>query len=251
MAHDQFPEATLHLDPDHTGLRLVVLLSLFVSGPLAFAAIRELLRLSSGRLPDYAFIASCAGAIPIALLTIWAVEVVLKQIWHSGSRIELTQSGIAFVDKNEADRTFLRQDDLRMQHWTFGLAGYTRVGQERQLPKQWVCLATEIFNESASLIVFTFVSRRASGAFLDGPLHYEEIDPRLVYETSLQSRFGPPKRPVVSAELLAGENGRYWAAEQRRWQNGHHLTRADYKTFTQYISQQTVSSQPSNRGAFT
>lgn len=251
MRRHRIPEATLHLDPDHIGLRLVVLLTLFVSGMLGFATIRELLRLSNGRLPDYTFIVSCAGAIPIALVSIWVVEIVLKRIWHSGRRIELDETGIAFVDKEDEAISFDWQDNLSIRQWTFDLAGYTRVGQERQMPKRWVCLSTELFDENASIIVYTFLSRRASLDYLEGPLPYQEINPRLVYETSLQSRLGPPKRPIIPDEVLMGKNGRYWAAEQRRWQDGHQLTQADYKTFIHFISQYVVSPQQSSTGPMT
>lgn len=239
MAQNSPATATFHLDPDHTGLRLVVLLSLFVSGGLAFAAIREMLRLGNGRFPDYTFLVSCAGAIPVALVSIWLIEMVLKRIWHSGRRIEIDENGLTYANKAETKLFLPWNDEVETTHWLFGLSGFTRVGQERQIPKNWVCLASELTNDAESLIVFTYMSRRESRSLMEAhdALAFGEIDPRLVYETSLQSKFEPPKRPELTDEVLEGENGRYWIAEERRWRNGHELSRTDYKLFAKILSQ--------------
>jgi hypothetical protein len=39
----------------------------------------------------------------------------------------------------------------------------------------------------------------------------------------------------VTTDLLRGKDGRFWLAEQRRWQQGIELTPDDFETFIDYV----------------
>lgn len=219
---------------------MVILLSLFLGGLLGFFMIRQLLYLVNGTFPDYTGFASCVGAIPIALGTIWLVETVLKRTWHSGQRIELDEREIKIVNRVERDMRLKWSDDVVSRHWTFGMIGYSRVGREKRLPKNWVCLASQVQNSDRRIIVYTYLAKQKAEEYLNGEVggfNYFQLDPTQVYETSIRSRIGPPIRPDLPSEILTGENGRYWLSEKRRWEQGHEVTPEDYATFVQYVAE--------------
>ena len=85
MTTAETPRQILHADQEHSGLRTVVFLSLFVALGLVFLLLRNLLPdLLPVNLDDYAPFLSCVLAIPVALTIVWGVELLLKRFWHSG-----------------------------------------------------------------------------------------------------------------------------------------------------------------------
>ena len=109
-------------------MRIVVVLSLFVSYGVAFAIIRQILRLSNSPLADYGLFLPCIGALAIAIGSIWLVETVLKRTWRSGKRIELDDDGLKLKLAVEQGIHLKWQSDFSVFHWTFDLAKNPKIG---------------------------------------------------------------------------------------------------------------------------
>lgn len=239
--------AILHVNPEHGGLRLAVLVSLIIGAVVGFVAIRQLLGLLNNGFPDYTILVSCVGSLIIALVTIWVVETVLKRTWHSGQRLELDGQGITLFNKVENDLSIKWQGDVLGRHWTFSLSGFNRAARESRLPKNWRCLASMIQKGDKRIVVYTYVPKEKGEQFLNreiGDLEYHPIDPLDVYDSSVRIRMGPAFRPEIPATVLTGPNGRYWLAEKRRWENGFELSIEDYETFVSYVSENLKEALP-------
>lgn len=238
---------TIHVNPEHGGLRLAVLLSLFAGAFLGFILIRAILGWLNDGFPDYTLLVSCLGSILIAMVTVWVVEQILKRVWHSGQRLELNEEGVTLVNKTDKDIDIQWQGDVTCRHWTFKLSGFNRAARESRLPKNWVCLATMVQKDDKRIVVFSYMSPDKAAPLLDGTLgnlEYHTIDPLDVYDSSIRIRMGPAFRPEIPAAVLTGSNGRYWLAEKRRWENGLELDPDDYKTFINFLSQHVVEALP-------
>ena len=247
----------LHADQEHSGLRLTIFAALFAGLVLGFFLVRWLLSgLAPSSINDYAIFLSCAGAVPVALLLIWALERVLKRVWHSGLSLELSAQGIVVHDRREAgsrgqgpgargktettafsslEPALLWSGNLSQTNWYFRLSGYPRAGQERRKPDKWLCLATELHQDGARLNVFTLMSPELATRWIDDArLGFHRLNPTDVYEHSARSRLSPPSRPEIPNSVLHSKDGRYWLAERRRWEYGVELTPADFTTLMDY-----------------
>lgn len=234
--------AVLHTDPEHSGVRFAVITALFVALVGGYIFIRFLLQQITGDTPDYAFVVSCLGSLLFASLSVWFLEKFLKQNWHSGRSLTLNQEGIQVNNQVQNDMRLRWGNSMVDQHWWFKLSGYQRGGRERRLPANWVCLASQLQQADKRLIVYTYMAADKADAFWHTLLHFEQIDPKDVYETSLRSRFAPPQRPDISSKVLSGANGRYWLAEKNRWESGYELSPEDYATFLTFLQQHAAPS---------
>lgn len=241
------PRIVLHADKEHAGLRLVALLSLFAAYVIGFFLLGWLIdTLAPPRLAEYGTFLACVGGLPLALLVTWALESALKNVWHSGLRLELDQAGIEVNDTRRQTQLhrlvpaprLAWSEDTRVTNWYFGLAGYPRGGRERRIDKHWLCLATELLQNETRLIVYSFVPPAEANqlaAIAPGGMAFRELSPSEVYDSSLRSRFVPPTRPTIPADVLHGPDGRYWLAERRRWERGIELAPEDYRIFLHHI----------------
>ena len=240
MSKMHSPPVTIHVNPEHGGLRAVVVLSLIIGAILGFAFIRQILGIINDGFPDYTILASCIGSIFVALITIWAVERILKRTWHSGQKIELDERGLTLVNRIENDMVLKWQGELSDRHWTFGLSGFNRAARESRLPKSWVCLSSMIQDGEKRLVTFTYLPADKAELFINGTvgnLPFHSIDPLEVYDSNIRMRVGPTFHPAIPPSILTGSNGRYWLAEKRRWESGFELSPKDYETFVTFVSQ--------------
>jgi|CXWK01.1.fsa_nt_gi hypothetical protein len=263
----------LHADQDHSGLRLVIFLALFIGLIPGFFLARWLLStLAPPAVLDYLTFLSCVGAIPLALLFIYGLEKLLKRVWRSGLSLELNERGIVVYDRRgEGSRgqgpgareesnapasssalepgTWNLEPAIRWHgnlshiNWYFRLSGYPRAGQERRVPAKWLCLATELHQDGARLNVFTLMSPERAAPFIDNPrLAFQRLNPAELYDRSARGRLGPPSRPLIPNSVLHTKDGRYWLAERRRWEYGVELTPDDFTTLMEYT--QTYAQPP-------
>lgn len=232
----------LQTDPEHGGIRLVIFVALFVALTASFFLVRALLRLVVGGMPDYGFFLSCAGSIPLALLVVWGLEVQLKRVWPSGRQLVMDGEGIQARDNDEELAQLAWTEGVKPLSWYFELSGFPRVGRERRVQKGWYCLAIQLRVEERRIIAFTFMPPQQAQRVFDRSdgIDFHEIDPDDVYETSLRLRVSPapPARPEIPSQVLAGEDGRYWLAEKRRWDQGFELVPDDFVTYLTFIQMQ-------------
>ena len=265
MSANAYRPVILHADQEHSGLRLAIFAALFVGLVPGFILARWLINtLAPPAVQDYAIFLSCVGAVPVALLLIWGLEMLLKRVWRSGLSLELNERGIVVYDRrgegtrgqglgareegtapaaNSAlepgtwnlEPAIRWHGNLSQINWYFRLSGYPRAGQERRAPAKWLCLATELHQDGARLNVYTLMSPERAAAFVDNPrLAFQRLNPADLYDRSARTRIGPPSRPTIPNTVLHSKEGRYWLAERRRWEYGVELTPDDFTTLMDY-----------------
>lgn len=236
MVKTQPSPVTLHADPEHGGLRAAVIFLLVGSIPLLYFLLRGLwLWLSDGNAPTYMGLIVCPGAVILGMAAVWGMEQGLKKVWHSGRAVVLTDDGIVTQEQETAVSRLDWDGHVNTLLWRFVLKDYKRGGRERRVPEKWVCLAAQVQEGEGRVIVYTYVSPKKVKPLLvrDGRDLFHEIFPGEVYAATVESGyFSMPGRPdKIPAEVLAGKEGKYWLAEQRRWKEGFELMAQDFETF--------------------
>lgn len=236
------PEPTpivLHADQEHARLRTAVFILLFVTLIATYFAIRGLLgALSPDGFPDYTFVMSCGGAIPVAIFIVWVAEKLMKQYWPSGRFVALTEDGIIVQGEDERPLKLNDSREVVPLFWRFELRGWQRGGRERRVPRNWLCLAVELRAGKNQAIVYTYLSPQKAQKWLDADhskVQFHEIFPREVYDNSVRARLSGPSRPEIPAAVLTGKNGNYWLAERRRWKDGYDLPPREFEQFMTHI----------------
>jgi hypothetical protein len=236
----------LHADQEHDSLRTAVVLFLIAIFFLSYWLVHSILQLEFwDSLRDYAVSLSCVLGLIVALAISAVFEKWLKRIWPSGRKLVLAEDAIRIEDKNRAKRVIKRTNRLANLNWYFNLEGYRRGGREKRLPKKWLCLASQIQQGDARLIVHTYMPVQKAKIWLENEADepkFHEIQPDDVYESSLSARLGAPTRPAISKEVLASSDGRYWLAERHRWDEGFELTPDDFATLMDYLARGTSES---------
>lgn len=232
----------LHADQEHSGIRLVIFIALFIGYFLGFQLVSWLLEtFAPAALLDYTIFLSCVGGLPIALLIIWLLEKGLKRVWHSGLSLLLDEQRLTVHDRrggDAAETPALRwADNLSQLNWYFRLQGYPRGGRERRVPVKWLCLATELQQDERRLSVYSLMPPEAAVAFTENPKQgFHILNPVEIYDNSMRSRIGPPSRPQIPNRLLQSKDGRYWLAERRRWEYGIELSPGDFAILMHHVA---------------
>lgn len=226
----------LHADQEHVGLRLTVILLLFMLTILFFVLLNTLWpRLAPPGLADFAFVVACSSSLFLALAAVWGIEQGLKRIWHSGRLLTLNKDGILVQDLDIPPYTLNWNGNMNQLYWRFTLKGYKRGGRERRVPEKWMCLAIQVREGENQLITYTYVAPKKAEEMMahHGRAHFDEIYPADVYAGDGRNRYlSLPSRPEkIPADILAGKDGKQWLAEQRRWVEGFELTNQDFETF--------------------
>ena len=219
----------LHADQEHERLRTAVMFLLLFLLIIIFIASRALF--SSTQLgqdiANYSFVLSCVTSLMLALTIGWAAENYLKSIWRSGSTITVTPHEIITENRGEPEVRLNRNAGATPLSWYFKLENVSRNGRERRLPRNSICLATELAQGDGRVVVYSYMSTKEAAAWTES---FTEINPRSL-PNEKKSRFSAAKARTIPVELLRGKNGRYWLAERHRWQTGMELTNKDFETF--------------------
>lgn len=217
---------TLHTDPEHNGIRLMVPFLLI----LGFAAGYGLLKLGLELLfpaLDTAVLLACVGGVPLGLGLAAVGEKWLKSVWHSGTHLVCDEQGITLWQKSRPGQQFFLAHQINLLAWQFILTGYPRGGRERRVAEHWLCLACQIQQDESRITVYCYLSPKAAGPLLQQqPFHKLNITE--IYDNSLRARMLQPTRPKIPSQLIAGKDGRYWLGERNRWQEGLELSPKDF-----------------------
>jgi hypothetical protein len=135
----------LHADQEHTGIRFAVPTIWLVTFFLFYVLIKGFLDSQPpGGIADYAVALSCFGALPLSLGIGAAGEKLLKQRWHSGRQVKISDQGLNVVLNEGEDLSVDWSRRANQILWKFPLKGYPRGGRERRVPGNWLCLATQV-----------------------------------------------------------------------------------------------------------
>lgn len=235
---------TLYADQEHSGIRLVIFLSLFIGYLIGFRVVYLAVQVfAPPALADYSIFLACVGGFPIALLLIWGLEKILKQVWHSGLSLTLDGQGLYVHDRRSGAKdpmperpTMVWSENLGQINWHFRLRGYPRGGRERRVPATWHGVATELQQDEARLSVYTLVPPKKAAEWTENlKLNFRTLNMVELYDNTMRSRIGPPSRPHIPNRLLQSKDGRFWLAERRRWEYGIELTPDDFATLMRVV----------------
>lgn len=218
----------LHADREHAGLRAAILGILILSFSLFFLILSGLIQQLDSLVAEYYWILSCFGALALAVGSAGITEYLLKQRWHSGRQLRID---VDSLEARLAGREVVRLDWSKRfwsMNWFFRLRGYPRGGRERRVPASHTCVASQLQQDDGRFIVYTFMSQAQTEKLFEISEFYE-IRPAEHYERSLLSRVKPSTdRPQIPTKVLAGNEGPYWLAERRRWDEGLELEPDDF-----------------------
>lgn len=235
----------LHAEQEHNRLRLAIIGLLVLVFAIFFLIFRTLIRFAPGDLPSFALILSCTFATPITLGVVWGLEKWLKQVWPSGYNLVLADNLLQVHQPEQEPLAFHWESNVDVIGWHFSLRGFKRGGQERRVPDNWLCLALQVQQDDHRLISYTFVPPAKAESHLNNSsssVKFHKINPVEVYGNTLSNRFQPPSRPPsIPTQILNSKDGRYWLAEQRRWQEGLELPFREFEIFLHYLQTQTGS----------
>ena len=224
----------LHADPEHSGVRTVVTLSLIALMFLVFFVVSQLFNAQSG---DSPFILVCGITLPVALGIAWGIEAMLKRVWHSGRSVQITDRHVIAKNRVQADVQLSLDQEIVQLQWQFKMGDYPRGGRERRIANGWFCLAVQLQQGNKTLTAFSYLSPKKVAALSDS-IEFRQLQMDEVYDTSVRARmFLTPTRPDISAKVLTGGNGRYWLAEKNRWNEGYEFTPSDFEIFLQNLQQ--------------
>lgn len=222
------PNATiLHVDQEHTGIRVTVLLILVVTGIAAFFGLDALLALLWPEL-NTTLILSCLGAIVVGVAVTAVGERILKRVWPSGRKLIIEPHRITLRMPERDDRAIVRDKRLNEMWWHLPLGEYPRGGRERRQPGSWFCLAGQLQQDETRIVAYCYAPPKRKKAWLQ-KYPFRKLDPTDVYDTSVSARLGAPMRPEITPEIVAGADGSYWLAERNRWREGVELTPEDFE----------------------
>lgn len=215
-------------DHEHVGIRLLSVPLLILGVAIAYFLLRLILAQFSGD-ASLMTVVSCAGAIPIGLSLAHAGEQIARRGWPSGRQLIVGRSHFVLEDRGTSLVTLDLTRPIDVTRWRFALQGYPRGGRERRIPGGWSCFGCQYRQDTDSIVVFAFASPRESERIAQGS-QYHQINPKEVYDTSYVGKTTQPMvRPRLSPDVLAGNDGIYWAAERQRWESGLELTIADFE----------------------
>ena len=225
----------LPADREHSALRIAVLLLIVVGVWLSYRLILLIWGWRSpGSLPDYAFMASCVGGIPLGLAVSWVAEQLLLRFWHSGNYVILDLEQVCVQRRDEEPICLQLGGQTAVSAYYFSLGAYARGGRERRAPRRWLCVAVQLEDEVGRVVVFALLPP-GKAAVYTGRDSFHEIQPSKVYGQQRMPRVALPVRPSIPEEVLHGENGRLWLAERYRWESGVELSAPDFETFMSFV----------------
>jgi hypothetical protein len=198
------------VDAEHSGLRLVVTLMLFVAAAVAFVFINL-------ALPSLGWLISLVISVIFGYGLAAGLERQLKRRWPSGRAIEIGASGVRLLRREVLEQAVDSARPSELLCWRFEVRGRGRV------PKGWWMVACGLAQGDALIAAYTFMS----------PQRLETLPGR---ERFTQLTAPKASLPESGADLrLAGEQKRLKDAEYRRWQDGAEMTNSDFERYLEAV----------------
>lgn len=205
---------TYTLDSSHMGIRVAVLLTVFVGSILAyFVIVSPILRLfNTESLP--VFCISTGASLVIGMGMAWAAERGLRRIWPSGVWLRIEDERLATGDRGGERAAIRWSDRINILSWYFEI--HTR---RAPVPKGWYCMACHLLQDEQAISVYTFIK----------PVIAEELPQWPAFER-LISQKRAAKRGEADLLNRISEQGQLRAAEQERWMTGREMQPDDFAT---------------------
>lgn len=206
------------VDPNHSKLRLMVILSMAAGFLLGVVGVPLLFRvLDVGGFP--VLLGIVVGVLLAAGLA-WLSERVLRRIWPSGREIRVTGEGITLHDPAGEETTLRWADGLDVTAWGFVIA--TR---RAWVPKGWLTVALRLGDGEDIIVPYAFMEPE-SARELPGWRSFVELIPRKEADN-------------VDEELFAGQE-HLRTAEEERWWLGAEMTPEDFRELAATVAERVA-----------
>lgn len=235
-------EKKFNLNQDHRAVNIaipVILVVLIIIGYRVFYL--TLPSLLGGRSGDYILIAGIFSLFASAFL-MWLLDPVIKYFLPSGQVLALNseKGALTYFEADEEKTLLDGHPDWQIIRWTFKMGRFVKSGRERQIPRNWWCVAIMVKAEGEELTLFCYASPRIKRTF-DHQASWEEISMYDTIEDDARSRNLPLMRPptvadVIPGKLLVGEKGHVWLAERKRRENGMEMSTKDFGQLLSYLA---------------
>ena len=226
-------------DQEHSGIRTAVMVLLLVTIIVLYMGIRAVWSaLSPDGLPDFSFLINCTLSLVLGLAIVYGIEQLLKLYWPSGRALIVDDATIQTQSKIEESVVIKWAHQPYNQSWWFNLKGFQRGGRERRVPKDWVCVATQLQEADKRIIAYAYLPQKKAARYTEDNRRFHQIYPAEVYKSGFRSRVNLPSRPEIPSAVLAGKDGKYWQAERNRWVYGYELSAKDFEKFMNIVESQ-------------
>jgi hypothetical protein len=202
------------VDREHPRLKLALVFVLVVSWMIAFAILNTLI--PSAGLNLVAGLAATA----LAALMMRVIEPVLKARWPSGRVVQVDDSGVRIVLREQIQR------QAKANEGTSGLLWFFKIPRRSRMPKGWYVVACALEQNDDYLAVYTFAS----------PAQVESLQ-KIGHFTELHSS-KDQKTGKNDSLRVAGEQRRLRLAEEHRWHDGAEMLYPDFEQYLTRLSEQ-------------
>jgi hypothetical protein len=138
----------LPVDPEHSGLRMMIVLVFLISGVILYVLMTRLIPELSG-INIIAVVVALAGA---TILT-QVIDRLFKQRWPSGRVLRIIGDNVQLALRDHVQREIDGGQHVNVLMWRFTIAKRTRI------PKGWYMVAIALQQDDRYLPVYTFVRR--------------------------------------------------------------------------------------------
>ncbi|MFZ4826537.1 MAG: hypothetical protein ACOYLB_04210 [Phototrophicaceae bacterium] len=205
-------ELVIHVDQEHTGIRLVVMLIFIILLGLTYFVVQSIISFSNFNLLAI-LVGVVVGGIGVAL-----AERQLKKHWHSGKMVQLTPATLRLMQHEHSILEFplTLETPPKVYYWGFQVKSHARV------PKGWYVLATGIKRGEDFLSAFCVMSPKEFNA-------YPEANRFVLLESGKTASKALKAKPLSPEQLLLHQ------LERIRWNVGVEMTQTDFLVFVESL----------------
>lgn len=205
-------ELVIHVDQEHTGLRLVVMLIFIVLLCLTYFVVQSVVSFN-----NFNLLAILAGVL-VAGVGVAIAERQLKRHWHSGKTIQLTPTSLRLMQKELTivELLLTLEPQTKVHFWGFQVKSHARV------PKGWYVLAAGVKRGEAFLSTFCIMSPKEFNT-------YPATDRFIILESGKSTNKALKAKPLSAEQLLLHQ------LERMRWNTGVEMTPSDFRQFVETL----------------
>lgn len=202
---------TFPLDPNHLGIRVVVLVSMFLSAVLGFILVPTITDWL-GLILIPRFWIALGGAVGAFALIGTQVERILRRYWPSGKQLIVTPDTVTLKWSRQAVTTIDRSRPAEHSRW------YFVIPRKRGIVNSgWYCASLHMRQEENRIILYTFIPPE-SAEHLNGWKKFERLYPR-------------PLDPAGTSTLQTDPQASLREQEAQRWNSGSEMEPTEFARF--------------------
>ena len=213
-----------HVDPEHAGLRLSVILIFILLWMIFFALLRLVLA------DSVVALAGLAVSFALAALATQQAEKALKERWPSGRQLRIDSASVQLVHKDRVQSQVDPIQQVNVLMWRF------KIGRRSRVRPGWYVVACALEQDQSYVAIYTFMSPDAFDALNANP-HFTMLEK--------PKRNDEPSNPYQRQMQLAGVQRRLQVAEKVRWMEGAEMRPDDFQTYLKTLQDQFPQWMPS------